>query len=580
MFASKSKSIGRDVEPTSQSTAAVSSADAKPALLELCEFLESDLNAAAAEVMRQSADALQHATVMVEEARAMAKDGATVAATAAQSSHDVTSVAEHNAKLSTAAKEIEKQARSSNIVAKAAVAQVERAAAVIEALKGAAAGIGDIVGAIAAIASKTNLLALNATIEAARAGEAGRGFAVVAAEVKALSRQTKDATDDITRRVAQIQAATNDSVAAIREIGQSVGQIDTANAGVTKAVAEQDITIAEITGNVGAAAETVAQVARTIEVVSSRAKNFEAVAQDTTTAMRHTDARINELRKNMIVSLRSSAAGDRRRERRIPVQNPAELQAGSRRCRAVVLDLSNGGARVRSADETFAVAVDSRLAVDITGIGRIEATIVAKSEAGLHLRFEAVSGEMCDALRGRLEQIERVDAPFVDAAKAAAAKIVSELERLLASGDVTEQVLFDTDYRPISGTDPQQHITPLVEFTDRILPPIQEPLLEFNPRVVFCAAVDRNGYLPTHNRKFSQPQRPREPAWNAANSRNRRIFNDRAGLSAARSTRDHLVQSYERDMGGGQRVTMNEVDVPIRVAGRHWGALRLAYRAG
>jgi hypothetical protein len=71
-------------------------------------------------------------------------------------------------------------------------------------------------------------------------------------------------------------------------------------------------------------------------------------------------------------------------------------------------------------------------------------------------------------------------------------------------------------------------MTRFVALTDRLLPPIQEPVLELDPRIVFCAAVDRNGYLPTHNRKFSHPQ-SRDPVWNAANCRNRRIFDDRVG---------------------------------------------------
>jgi methyl-accepting chemotaxis protein len=84
--------------------------------------------------------------------------------------------------------------------------------------------------------------------------------------------------------------------------------------------------------------------------------------------------------------------------------------------------------------------------------------------------------------------------------------------------------------------------------------------------------------VPVHNRRVSQPQRPGDPVWNTANSRNKRIFDDRAGIAAARSARPFLVQAYARDMGGGQMVMLREVDAPIRALGRHWGGFRTAYR--
>jgi methyl-accepting chemotaxis protein len=110
-----------------------------------------------------------------------------------------------------------------------------------------------------------------------------------------------------------------------------------------------------------------------------------------------------------------------------------------------------------------------------------------------------------------------------------------------------------------------------------VLPKYLEAVLESDARVTFCACVDRKGYLPTHSLVYSKPQGD-DPVRNAANCRDRRILADPAGSRAARTSQDFLLQTYRRDMGGGRYVTMKEVDAPIWVAGRHWGALRLAYR--
>jgi methyl-accepting chemotaxis protein len=95
--------------------------------------------------------------------------------------------------------------------------------------------------------------------------------------------------------------------------------------------------------------------------------------------------------------------------------------------------------------------------------------------------------------------------------------------------------------------------------------------------MIFCNVVDRNGYLPVHNRKYSQPQRPDDVNWNIANSRNRRFFDNRTGLAAARNTRPYLIQANPRDMGNGTIVLVKEIDSPIRVLGKPWGGFRTAY---
>ncbi|NBO20373.1 MAG: methyl-accepting chemotaxis protein, partial [Rhodobacteraceae bacterium] len=174
--------------------------------------------------------------------------------------------------------------------------------------------------------------------------------------------------------------------------------------------------------------------------------------------------------------------------------------------------------------------------------------------------------------------VETVDSPYILGVQDAAARISRAFEAEVTAGRIGMSALFDHRYTPIPGTNPAQVMAPFTALTDRILPAIQEPMLGL-PRVVFCAAVDRNGYLPTHNARFSKAQRPDDLAWNTAHARNRRIFADRVGLAAGQNRNPFLLQAYRRDMGDGQFVMMKDVSAPILVRGRHWGGLRLAYTA-
>jgi methyl-accepting chemotaxis protein len=169
------------------------------------------------------------------------------------------------------------------------------------------------------------------------------------------------------------------------------------------------------------------------------------------------------------------------------------------------------------------------------------------------------------------------DAPLIAVVAGAAKQISEAFEAAIERREITPAQLFDENYREIAGTDPKQYLTDYVELTDRILPPIQDPLQGLDPRIVFCVAWAKGGYLPTHNPNYRKPQ-GKDPVWNAANCRNRRLFDDRAVKKVGANTRPFLLQTYRRDMGGGNFILMKDLSAPIRVRGRHWGAFRMGFR--
>lgn len=152
-------------------------------------------------------------------------------------------------------------------------------------------------------------------------------------------------------------------------------------------------------------------------------------------------------------------------------------------------------------------------------------------------------------------------------------EIVAQFQLLLRSGKLSVPQLFDTFYIPIPDTSPQKFHTQYDRMVDGVLRPILDKYLELDPRLVFVVAVDVNGYLPTHNSRYSQPltgDGDTDTKWN----RTKRIFNDRTGLAAAHNKDPYLLQRYSRDTGE----IMSDLSVPIRLQNRHWGALRIGYR--
>lgn len=171
------------------------------------------------------------------------------------------------------------------------------------------------------------------------------------------------------------------------------------------------------------------------------------------------------------------------------------------------------------------------------------------------------------------QQIDAFYQPILEEAQQAATAIGQMLSQAISSGKLSREQLFNEKYLPIANTNPQKFSTAYDSYTDQHFPAIQEPILQRQPKVLYAGAVDRKGYFPTHNRKFSQPLTGNYDK-DLLQNRTKRIFNDRTGSRCGSNTEAMLLQTYKRDTGE----IMHDLSVPIYVDGKHWGGFRIGFK--
>ena len=208
------------------------------------------------------------------------------------------------------------------------------------------------------------------------------------------------------------------------------------------------------------------------------------------------------------------------------------------------------------AETNNAVTAETLLAVD-----HVECLAENLGEISNVFRLGS-AGEHAIATHGRMPAIVRQ-----------AAVAVGELfEKAVDAGRIRLEDLFDERYQPIANTKPQKFRSRFDEFTDQALVPLQESVLEQNPWCTYAICIDRNGYVPTHNRKFSQPLTGDEKV-DFVNNRSKRIFDDPVAKRCGSHEQPFLLQTYRRDTGE----VLHDISAPIRVKGRRWGGFRIGY---
>lgn len=362
--------------------------------------------------------------------------------------------------------------------------------------------------------------------------------------------------------------------AAVRRIEERLGSFGTVLKEITS-VASSIETIAKQTRllslNAGIEAARAGEAGRGFAVVAGEVKNLSEGTRAATERITNTVRSLSTQIEGLIAE--SGEAG----------KHAGHAGQGAEEVHGVVIHAHEAFSTVRRSIDSIAQSTSANLEACNATLEELGALAegVQLSSANLaqaDKRIERLLGLSEDLIELiAASGVETADTPIIRRGIDTAERIGKLFETAVDRGEISETQLFDERYREIPGTNPKQFLTDYVEFTDRALPPVQDPVQHADPRIVFCVAWAKGGYLPTHNPEYRQPQ-GKDPVWNAAHCRNRRVFNDRAVQKVARSTKPFLLQTYRRDMGGGQFVLMKDLSAPIFVHGRHWGAFRIGYR--
>jgi hypothetical protein len=150
----------------------------------------------------------------------------------------------------------------------------------------------------------------------------------------------------------------------------------------------------------------------------------------------------------------------------------------------------------------------------------------------------------------------------------AGARATSEIMIFMVKNNMlTKEDVFDTNYIEIPGTNPKKYHTRYDKIFDKWMQKVEDQFLS-DTDVDFAVLIDINGYVPTHNSKYSKPQ-SNNYAKDVIYSRSKRNFSAYEGIKKAilYDGNDTIKELYNRDTG---EVLWN-IAAPVRLYDKKWG---------
>jgi methyl-accepting chemotaxis protein len=437
-------------------------------------------------------------------------------------------------------------------------------------------GCTDVAGVVEAViqSSRTLRSEHEALAETVRALEADQSKVAEASdEARLLSER---AIDRLSEGTALIQSSLG-QIASLIELVDTLGQHVTSFSAAMEQVrrSAQDIgEIAETTNilalNATIEAMRAGDAGRTFAVVASEVKSLANDTRKATEEIAHTIDALGGEAEVVIgrIEAGSKASGEAR-------ASVARIESTITNVGALVEEVDKQNDVIARSTGTISSHVDKvqRVLTSFDGAARSNEDKLH----GAHRKMEELELTASDMFDRIVKAgLSPQDSIMVERTIAQARRMEQVAQEALARGELTTGQLFDQDYRPVEGTNPQLYRTGLSDWADRNWRPIFDALVAGEPSARMCSASDTKGFLPTH-----LSERSRKPTGEVAHDtqycRNGRILLEGVDLVAKASNAPYTMAVYRQEGDGNAYVVVRNVYVPLVIGGKRWGDFELAY---